>query len=70
MKMFTPKGTKSPIVTFYEKDAIELAAKLMAQKVKVSGRMTFGGHIRVSPHFYNTEADIDYFINMFTKQKF
>lgn len=70
MKMFTPKGTKSPIVTFYEKDAIELAAKLMAQKVKVSGRMAFGGHIRVSPHFYNTEADIDYFINMFTKQKF
>jgi selenocysteine lyase/cysteine desulfurase len=69
MKMFTPPETKSTIVSFYEGNAMELASKLMVQKVKVSGRNTFGGHIRVSPHFYNTEANIDHFINRLIRLK-
>jgi selenocysteine lyase/cysteine desulfurase len=35
----------------------------MEEKVKVTGREAHGGHIRVSPHFYNTKVDIDHFIN-------
>ena len=61
-KMYTPRGTRSPIVSFYEQDAVETSAKLMEEKVKVTGREAHGGHIRVSPHFYNTTEDIDHFI--------
>ena len=58
-KMYTPHGTKSPIVSFYEKEAVDLSAKLMAMKIKVTGREAHGGHIRTSVHFYNTKEDID-----------
>lgn len=61
-KMYTPEGTKSPIVSFYEKDATGLATKLMRDRVKVTGREAHGGHIRVSTHFYNTKEDIDHFM--------
>jgi selenocysteine lyase/cysteine desulfurase len=57
--MYTPSGTKSTIVSFYEKRATEVAAKLMTQKIKVTGREAHGGHIRVAPHFYNTTDEID-----------
>jgi len=63
MEMYTPPGTESPIVSFYDGDAAELSARLMAEKVKVTGREAHGGHIRVSPHFYNTRGDIDHFID-------
>lgn len=63
MRMYTPQPTESPIVSFFEGDAAALAAGLMAEKVKVTGREAHGGHIRVSPHFYNTEEDIDRFID-------
>lgn len=58
-EMYTPEGTKSPIVSFFEPNASEVASKLMAEKVKVTGREAHGGHIRASPHFYNTKAEID-----------
>ncbi len=61
-KMYTPPGTKSPIVSFYERDASELSVRLMKSKVKVTGRKAHGEHLRVSPHFYNTREDIDFFI--------
>lgn len=68
-KMYTPRGTRSPIVSFYAEGAAELAATLMSQKVKVTGREAHGGHIRVSPHFYNTEDDIDRFIDRLLQAK-
>lgn len=69
MKMYTPPDTESPIVSFYESDATELSALLMAKKVKVTGREAHGGHIRVSPHFYNTKGDIDHFIDKLVEAK-
>ena len=60
--MYTPPGTKSPIVSFYERDASEVSGRLMKSKVKVTGRKAHGEHLRVSPHFYNTHEDIDFFI--------
>ncbi len=59
MKMYTPEGTRSPVVSFYVDKAPEIASKLMAQRIKVTGREAHGGHIRVSPHFYNTREEID-----------
>ncbi len=60
--MYTPPGNRSPIVSFYQNDSIEIASKLMLEKVKVTGRDAHGDHIRVSFHFYNTREDIDLFI--------
>lgn len=62
VEMYTPEGTKSPIVSFFQPDATKIAGKLMEERVKVSGRPTHGGHIRVSSHFYNTTEDIEHFI--------
>ena len=73
--MLTPEGTRSPVVSFNQLGATEIAAGLMKQRIKVTGREAHGGHvsvdgelrrvghIRVSPHFYNTKADIDGFID-------
>ena len=57
------KSTSSPVVSFFERDAVETSARLMLERVKVTGREAHGGHIRVSPHFYNTREDIDRFVN-------
>ena len=69
MGMYTPPGTESPIVSFYESEATELSARLMAEKVKVTGRAAHGGHIRVSPHLYNTKEDIDHFMDKLEEAK-
>jgi len=44
---------------------------LLAQilMVKVTGREAHGGHMWVSPHFYNTEEDIDRFIDRLREAK-
>ncbi len=62
-EMYTPPGNRAPIVSFYQNDSVEVASKLMLEKVKVTGRGAHGGHIRVSSHFYNTREDIDRFID-------
>lgn len=63
-KLFTPQGTKSPIVSFFIKDAHEVAKKLRNEGIKVTAREWNGeGYIRASCHFYNTKEDIDYFID-------
>ena len=61
-EMYTPMGTRSPVVSFFERDAVEISSRLMRERIKVTGREAHGGHIRVSPHFYNTREDIDRFI--------
>jgi cysteine desulfurase/selenocysteine lyase len=57
-EMWTP-SPESTIVSYFQEGAVELAARLKAQKIKVTGRSAHGDHIRVSVHFYNTEGDID-----------
>jgi len=55
-------STRSSVVSFFERDAVETSARLTLERVKVTGREAHGGHIRVSPHFYNTREDIESFI--------
>ncbi len=69
MRMYTPPGTESPIVSFYDSDAVELSGRLMERRVKVTGREAHGGHMRVSTHFYNNEDDIEHFIEKLTEEK-
>jgi selenocysteine lyase/cysteine desulfurase len=48
---------ETPIVTArFERDASELAASLGDRRIMVAARR---GNLRVSPHFYNNEEDID-----------
>jgi len=68
-RMYTPPDTRSTIVSFYNDDATELSARLMAERVKVTGREAHGAHIRVSPHFYNTKGDIDHFLAKLVEAK-
>ncbi len=59
-EVYSPRGEaeKSPIVSFHPKEmeAGALAAKLREERIAVSAR---SGRVRVSPHFYNTEAEIE-----------
>jgi selenocysteine lyase/cysteine desulfurase len=66
-QMYTPPGTRSQVVSFYERHASELARRLMDKKVKVTGREVHGGHIRVSPHFYNNRDYVDTLIEKLKK---
>ncbi len=57
-----PAANASGIITFYRPDAdmAELHKKLMAAGVQTSLRTDRGGrhYIRISPHFYNTDAEL------------
>jgi cysteine desulfurase/selenocysteine lyase len=61
-KMYTADRPNSPIISYYQKDAVKKAFELKNRKIKVTGREAHGGHMRVSVHFYNTKEDIDQFI--------
>jgi cysteine desulfurase / selenocysteine lyase len=50
---------RSGIIVFKMPDALEIVRKLQEKRIIVSAR---GGGIRVSPHFYNNEEDIDILI--------
>jgi cysteine desulfurase / selenocysteine lyase len=62
VKMLTPPVEVNPgggIVTFESKRQSEVVGKLAKQKIMVSGRF---GHVRISPHFYNTAEEVDRFL--------
>jgi cysteine desulfurase / selenocysteine lyase len=50
---------RSGIIVFKMPDALEIVRKLEEKRIIVSAR---GGGIRVSPHFYNNEEDVDILI--------
>jgi len=57
----TPPSSRSGITTFSVPDSSELAAMLARNKVVVSmGR----DRIRVSPHFFNSEDEVDTFVSL------
>lgn len=56
------KKQRSGIVVFRVKQPIPIWKKLLEQKIYVSPR---GEGIRVAPHFYNTEEEIDRFLKKF-----
>ncbi len=61
-KMLTPPLEVSPgggIVTFEAKRHHLLVGRLASKRIVVSGRY---GHLRVSPHFYNTGEDSEVFL--------
>jgi selenocysteine lyase/cysteine desulfurase len=61
--VWTPEP-RSTIVSYFQEGATGLAARLKAEKVKVTGRKAHGDHIRASVHFYNDEGDVDRLLAM------
>jgi cysteine desulfurase/selenocysteine lyase len=58
-ELWTPEGNESPVVSYCQAGAVELAERLKREKIKVTGREAHGSHMRVSAHFYNTRGDIN-----------
>jgi len=59
--LFTPVNTRSPIVSVLVNNAKEIGEKLMGDQIKITVRNGQPGHLRISPHFYNTKEDVDIF---------
>ncbi len=53
-----PHSGSSIVVARFPKDGLQLVSSLRAQGVQVAARY---GNLRVSPHFYNDESDLDRF---------
>jgi len=66
VEFFTPENTASPILSFFVENGQELGRKLKAQKVYITARHWKKDQIRLSPHFYNNEKDIEAFIQAFS----
>lgn len=54
----TPSGAQAGIISFTVDDAAAVTAELLRAGVHVVEKM---GRVRVSPHFYNSTADVDRF---------
>ncbi len=67
-KIITPaRGPQSGIITIKPEKASQIFEKLKAQKIIISLR---NGCLRFSPHFYNTEEEINYVLNRIMESKF
>jgi len=68
-KVITPEDSYAAIVSFETKNSYTIAEFLRDHKITVSPRP---GLIRISPHFYNTMEEINYFLeklSLFIKAK-
>ena len=63
VKFYTPENNRSPILSFFMENEKELGEKMKEKKIYITARK---GHVRVSPHFYNNEKDIEAFIEVFS----
>ena len=54
----TPAGAQAGIISFAVEDAAAVTSDLLRARVHVVEKM---GNVRVSPHFYNTTADVERF---------
>jgi len=68
-RILTPDHDSNPgsgILTILEVDHKKLVDDLVKRRVVVSGRF---GHVRVSPHFYNSEEDVERFAEAYRAAK-
>jgi len=63
---YTPENTASPILSFFSKNEREIGRKLKEQKIYITARRWGRGQIRISPHFYNNEQDIEAFVKAYS----
>lgn len=61
-ELFTPSDTESGITTFYVEGETSLLEYLKEQHISVTARAGCE-QVRVSPHFYNSEDEVDLFVH-------
>jgi len=67
VNFFTPENNYAPILTFYIDNEKEFGMKMRKNGIYVTARKWDKGHVRISPHFYNNENDIQLFCDIFSK---
>ncbi len=65
VQFYTPENNRSSILSFYTENEKALGSELKKKGINVTARRGKEGHIRVSPHFYNTEEDIEAFVEAY-----
>ena len=65
VKFFTPENNQSPIISFYMENEKTFGRKMKERNIQITARRWGKGQVRISPHFYNNEEDIDKFIHNF-----
>lgn len=64
-RFLTPPNNRSSILSFFVDDADAFGARMREQGIRITARYRNEGYIRVSPHFYNSEKDIEAFVQAF-----
>lgn len=67
VKFYTPQGNKSPILTFFMDNEQTFGKTMKEKNIFITARRREKGQVRISPHFYNNEEDIDAFMHAFSK---
>jgi selenocysteine lyase/cysteine desulfurase len=69
VRFFTPEANRSPILSFFTDNEKLIGRRLKEANIFVTARRWGQGQIRISPHFYNTEEDVDAFMSVFSSLK-
>jgi len=64
---YTPEGNRSPILSFLIDDEKSFGRQMKERKIQITARRWEEGHVRISPHFYNSEEDIEVFLQAFDR---
>ena len=65
VKFFTPENNPAPILSFFMEDEKAFGRKMKDKNIYITARRWGKGQVRISPHFYNNEEDLDKFIHTF-----
>lgn len=66
VRFYTPENNSAPILTFFIEDEKAFGQEMRKKNIFVTTRRWKEGQVRISPHFYNNEEDIEIFIKAFS----
>ena len=66
VRFFTPENNLAPILTFFLDNEKDFGLKMREMGIVITARYWKEGQVRISPHFYNNEDDIEAFLDAFS----